>query len=165
MIDMLISFFLETHSLKKGTDLFADICQMWLKGCLFVEMHEHTSLPIPDIEDICSKSVSYELSFFVGNIIDVIEISDNDIANPLPSLLLLQRRIKYGVKTETAVSVCEKIFNDRFLANLMAERIGHGAITTDKIVSVVKSRKDDILEILSVYPTYFSERIKWMCKD
>ena len=68
---------------------------MWLKGCLFVEMHEHTSLPIPDIEDICSKSVSYELSFFVGNIIDVIEISDNDIANPLPSLLLLQRRIKY----------------------------------------------------------------------
>ena len=165
MIDMLISFFLETHSLKKGTDLFADICQMWLKGCLFVEMHEHTSLPIPDIEDICSKSVSYELSFFVGNIIDVIEISDNDIANPLPNLLLLQRRIKYGVKTETAVSVCEKIFNDRFLANLMAERIGHGAITTDKIVSVVKSRKDDILEILSVYPTYFSERIKWMCKD
>ena len=68
---MLISFFLETHSLKKGTDLFAGICQMWLKGCLFVEMHEHTSLPIPDIEDICSKSVSYELSFFVGNIIDV----------------------------------------------------------------------------------------------
>lgn len=63
MIDMLISFFLETHSLKKGTDLFADICQMWLKGSLFVEMHEHTSLPIPDIEDICSKSVSYELSF------------------------------------------------------------------------------------------------------
>lgn len=101
----------------------------------------------------------------MGNIIDVIEISDNDITNPLPNLLLLQRRIKYGVKTETAVSVCEKIFNDRFLANLMAERIGHGAITTDKIVSVVKSRKDDILEILSVYPTYFSERIKWICKD
>ncbi|MEY8312916.1 DEAD/DEAH box helicase [Oscillospiraceae bacterium 42-9] len=165
MIDMLISFFLETHVLKKETDLFADICQMWLNGCSFVEMHECTSLSIADIEDICSKSVSYELSFFVGNIIDVIEINDEDIINPLPNLLLLQRRIKYGVKSETAVSVCEKVFYDRFLANLLAEEIGHDAITTDKIVGVLKLHKDAILEILSVYPTYFSERIKWVCKD
>lgn len=165
MLEMLISFFLETHTLKKGTDLFADICQMWLSGCLFVEMHERTALAIADIEEICSKSVSYELSFFVGNIIDVIEIRDEDIVNPLRTLLLLQRRIKYGVKTETAVSICEKIFNDRFLANLMAEKLGHGAITTDKIVSAVRAHKDDMLEVLSTYPIYFSERIEWMCKS
>lgn len=122
-----------------------DICQMWLNGCSFDEINKRTSLPIADIEDICSKSVSYELSFFVGNIIDVIELSDEDIANPLPDLLLLQRRIKCGVKSETAVSVCEKVFNERFLANLMAEKMRHDAITTDKIVSVVKSYKDDIL--------------------
>lgn len=165
MLEMLISFFLETHTLKKGTDIFADICQMWLSGCLFVEMHERTALAIADIEEICSKSVSYELGFFVGNIIDVIEIRDEDIVNPLRTLLLLQRRIKYGVKTETAVSICEKIFNDRFLANLMAEKLGHGAITTDKIVSAVKAHKDDMLEVLSTYPIYFSERIEWMCKS
>lgn len=165
ILDMLMSFFLETHTLKKGAEFFADICKMWLDGCPFIEMSEGTSLPIAAIEDICSKSVSYELSFFVGNIIDVIEISDEDIVNPLPSLLLLQRKIKYGVKTETAVSVCEKIFNDRFLANLLAEEIDHDAITANKIVGVVKSHKDDILEILSAYPTYFSERIKWVCKD
>ena len=99
----------------------------------------------------------------MGNIIDVIELSDEDIANPLPNLLLLQRRIKYGVKSETAVSVCEKVFNERFLANLMAEKMRHDAITTDKIVSVVKSYKDDILGFLSNYPTYFSERIEWIC--
>ena len=165
LVEMIISFFQETHTLKKGTKCFADICQMWLDGCSFVGMYESTSLPIADLEDICNKSISYELSFFVGSIIDIIEISDEDIVNPLPNLLLLQRRLKYGVKTETAVSVCEKIFNDRFLANLLADEIGHDTIETNSIVGVIKSHKDDILDILSAYPTYFSERVQWICKD
>ena len=165
LVEMIISFFQETHTLKKGTKCFADICQMWLDGCSFVEMYESTSLPIADLEDICNKSISYELSFFVGSIIDIIEISDEDIVNPLPNLLRLQRRLKYGVKTETAVSLCEKIFNDRFLANLLADEIGHDTIETNSIVGVIQSHKDDILDILSAYPTYFSECVQWVCKD
>lgn len=165
LVEMIISFFQATHTLTKRTNCFADICQMWLDGCSFVGMHESTSLPIADLEDICSKSISYELSFFVGSIIDIIAISDEDIVNPLPNLLRLQRRLKYGVKTETAVSICEKIFNDRFLANLLADEIGHDAIETNSIVGVIQSHKDDILDILSAYPTYFSERVQWICKD
>ena len=165
LVEMIISFFQETHTLKKEIGCFADICQMWLDGCSFVEMYESTSLPIADLEDICNKSISYELSFFVGSIIDIIEISDEDIVNPLPNLLRLQRRLKYGVKTETAVSICEKIFNDRFLANLLADEIGHDTIETNSIVGVIQSHKDDILDILSAYPTYFSECVQWVCKD
>ena len=107
----------------------------------------------------------YELSFFVGSIVDIIEINDEDIVNPLPNLLLLQRRMKYGVKTETAVSVCEKVFNDRFLANLLAEEIGYDAIEANNIVGALKSHKDDILILLSDYPSFFSARIKWVCND
>ncbi|MEG0835713.1 MAG: DEAD/DEAH box helicase [Christensenellaceae bacterium] len=164
MVGILISFFLETHTLKKETEFFADICKMWLDGCSFVEMHECMSVAIADLEDICSKSISFELSFFVGSIVDIVEINDEDIVNPLPNLLLMQRRMKYGVKTETAASVCEKVFNDRFLANLLAEEIGHDAIEANNIVGAIKSHKDDILTLLSNYPTYFSERIKWVCK-
>ena len=121
--------------------------------------------PHKNDELVCSKFISYELSFFVGNVMDIIEINDEDLVNPLPNLLLLQRRLKYGVKTETAVSVCEKIFNDRFLANLLADEIGHDSIEANSIVGVIKSHKDDILDILSAYPTYFSERVQWICKD
>ena len=165
LIKMLIDFFLETHSLKKQPDFFADICQMWLDGCSFAEMNQRTSLPIASLEDICSKSVSYELSFFTGSIIDIIEINEEDIVNPLQKLLLLQKRIKYGVKTETAVSICEKVFNDRFLANMLAEEIGLDSLETNRIVGAIKLHKDNILMLLSDYPTYFSERIKWICKN
>ena len=105
------------------------------------------------------------MSFFTGSIIDIIEINEEDIVNPLQHLLLLQKRIKYGVKTETAVSICEKVFNDRFLANLLAEEIGHDSIDTNRIIGVMKSHKEDILMLLSDYPTYFSERIKWICEN
>ena len=165
LIKMLIDFFLETHSLKKQPDFFADICQMWLDGCSFAEINQRTSLPIASLEDICSKSVSYELSFFTGSIIDIIEINEEDIVNPLQNLLLLQKRIKYGVKTETAVSICEKVFNDRFLANMLAEEIGLDSLETNRIVGAIKLHKDNILMLLSDYPTYFSERIKWICKN
>ena len=138
---------------------------MWLDGCSFAEMNQRTSLPIASLEDICSKSVSYELSFFTGSIIDIIEINEEDIVNPLQNLLLLQKRIKYGVKTETAVSICEKVFNDRFLANMLAEEIGLDSLETNRIVGAIKLHKDNILMLLSDYPTYFSERIKWICKN
>ena len=128
-------------------------------------MNQRTSLPIASLEDICNKSISYELSFFTGSIIDIIDINEEDIVNPLQHLLLLQKRIKYGVKTETAVSICEKVFNDRFLANMLAEEIGLDSLETNRIVGAIKLHKDNILMLLSDYPTYFSERIKWICKN
>ena len=43
--------------------------------------------------------------------------------------------------------------------------LGHDAIEANSIVGVMKSHKEDILDILSAYPTYFSERVQWICKD
>lgn len=165
LIELLIYFFLQTHQIKKGKDLFLDVCAMWLNGCSFVEMSNRTLLSIADLEDICGKSISYELSFFIGNIIDIIKIEEEDDVNPVPDLHLIQRKMKYGVKSETAVSICEKIFNDRFLANLLSEEIGNDAIGTDHIVGAMKLHKDIILKILSAYPMYFSKRLRWLWEN
>lgn len=163
LMEMLVSFFTTTHSIKKGSMCFEGLVQMWIDGRSFSEMNERVSLPIIDIEDICNKTISYELSFFIGSIIDVVESNEGEASKTLHSLLLLQRRTKYGVRTETAVSICEKVFNDRFLANLLSEKIGNNAIATDRIVRIFKKNKGEILDILFDYPTYFSDRVKNMC--
>ena len=163
LFEMIITFYTSTHSVKKGQSCFQDITKMWITGVAFNGMSEITSLPIMDLEDICSKYISYELSFFIGNIIDVIKNNDEESSNVLRYMLLIQRRIKYGVKTETAVSICEKVFSDRYLADMIAEIIGNSEITTDFIVRIIKRHKDEILGILADYPTYFSERIKTIC--
>lgn len=128
-------------------------------------MKKATGLLISDIESLCSKLISYEFSFFIGNIIDVIDDDDDENRALLVSkLLLLQRKLKYGVCSETAISICEKVFNDRLLANSIAEQIGAESIDTNHIIDALKMCKEKILGFLSVYPTYFSVRINWICK-
>lgn len=165
IFEMLLSFFIDTHKIGKTEEYFPDICRMWLDGYSFIEMQKATGLLIPDIESLCSKLISYEFSFFIGNIIDVIDDDDDENRALLVSkLLLLQRKLKYGVCSETAISICEKVFNDRLLANSIAEQIGAESIDTNHIIDALKMCKEKILGFLSVYPTYFSVRINWICK-
>lgn len=152
--------------IHKAIDEFNNICKMWLSCASFAEMSERTNASIADIEDVCSKTISYELSFFIGNIVDLIEVDDDkDTVDPYANLNLLQRKIKYGVNTETAVSICEKIFNDRYLASLLTAIIGHDAIGIDDIIKVVKHNRDNINSVLSDYPTYFADRVKFICGE
>lgn len=165
IFEMLLSFFIDTHKIGKTEEYFPDICRMWLGGYSFIAMQKATGLLIPDIESLCSKLISYEFSFFIGNIIDVIDDDDDENRALLVSkLLLLQRKLKYGVCSETAISICEKVFNDRLLANSIAEQIGAESIDTNHIIDALKMCKEKILGFLSVYPTYFSVRINWICK-
>ena len=165
IFEMLLSFFIDTHKIGRTEEYFPDICRMWLDGYSFIAMQKATGLLISDIESLCSKLVSYEFSFFIGNIIDVIDTDDDENRALLVSkLLLLQRKLKYGVCSETAISICEKVFNDRLLANSIAEQIGAESIDTNHIIDALKMCKEKILGFLSVYPTYFSVRINWICK-
>ena len=91
-------------------------------------------------------------------------VVDENRALLVSKLLLLQRKLKYGVCSETAISICEKVFNDRLLANFIAEQIGAESIDTNHIIDALKMCKEKILGFLSVYPTYFSVRINWICK-
>ncbi len=165
IFEMLLSFFIDTHKIGKTEEYFPDLCRMWIGGYSFIAMQKTTGLSIPDIESLCSKLISYEFSFFIGNIIDVIDADDDEtIALLVSKLLLLQRKLKYGVCSETAISICEKVFNDRLLANSIAEQIGADSIDTNHIIVALKMYKEKILGFLSVYPTYFSVRINWICK-
>ena len=89
---------------------------------------------------------------------------DEGIAILISKLLLLQRKLKYGVCSETAISICEKVFNDRLLANSIAGQIRVESIDTNHIIEALKTCKNSILKFLSVYPTYFSARINWLCR-
>ena len=96
------------------------------------------------------------MSFLVGNIIDLVEV---DCVN-LDALMFLQHALRYGVNTKTAISICEKIFNDRFLAKEIARLLGSNGISSDDIVAFVKGRKKVILSLVSRYPAYFESVIQ-----
>lgn len=164
LLDQVLSFFMETHTIKKATSWFTEICKMWIGGVSFNDMEEQVNVCIADIEDVCINTLSFDLSFFIGNIIDLIDINDENCVNPIPQLLLMQKRVKYGVNDETAASICERVFNDRFISNLISNFIGKESIDSSHIIDVIKLLKDDILTQIAIYPSFFSDRIEWICR-
>lgn len=165
LVDLIISFFLDSRSGGKKYDDFMTICKGWLSGKSFCEISNDTGRNSSDIETICSKQISYELSYLVGNIMDMLVISDDTPVNPYSTLNEIQRKLKYGVDSESAVSICEKVFNDRIIAMQIVQLIGSKDIGAELIIPIIQFRKEAILELLRPYPRYFTERINRICSN
>ncbi len=160
LLDLIKSFFTEIHTIRKCEDCFSIICNLWIEGKTPLEIHMITGCEMNDIDDVCCKQISYELSFFVGCIRDLLVDSTGFFKEELvEQLTLLQKKIKYGVSTVTALSICEKIFNDRLLAVQITRLLGDNNISEDDIIPKLNQKKEDILEFLDDYPEFFWNRI------
>ena len=149
-IEELFGMVYPSLELKKGFAL------SWVRGDSYEQMSKDYEIKIYDVEKRCQYNVSYLMSFLVGNIVDLV---DAECTNA-DALLLLQQTLRYGVNTKTGVSVCEKIFNDRFLAKEISDIIGNNGVSSEEIVPLVKSKKEEVLSLLSSYPSYFTSVVE-----
>ena len=119
--------------------------------------------PFKDVDqliDTCHRLISYELSFLLGNIIDLLpEMDDEETANELHSALsLLQRKLKNGVPSLTAISICESLFWDRYIAVQVSNILRNESLTSSDLDLYLMLNKDRIHAYLEELPSYFSER-------
>lgn len=155
----LLSFVIELFNFLYPDDILdVAVCKRWINGDSYKTMEVDFELPIFDIEKMCGQSISFQLSFLIGNIIDYL---DSESVN-LEVLQLLQKQVKYGVCTDTAISICEKIFNDRIIANLITCELRDTRIKEDKILEYVRYHHKIINKLLEEYPSYFSDRINFL---
>ena len=160
LMDLVKCFFIETHTIRKCKDDFLTICDLWVDGKTPFEMHNIADNDMNDIDDVCSKQISYELSFFIGNIRDLLADSTGLFKDELEEeLSLMQKKVKYGVPTLTALSICEKVFYDRLLAVKISDVLEDDDISEDEIIISIQQRKEEIMELLNDYPEFFGARI------
>lgn len=159
----IITFYKETYNPGKYQEQFDYLCRLWINGVLPKKMSDLTGIQVFDIDDICNKKISYELNFLIGNICDML---DNDMSTEIERskdmLNILQKKVKYGVATKTAVSICETIFNDRVLATKLTKIIGDDNISSEKILEAIEQNKEEIFSNLVQYPAYFEDRLKFL---
>lgn len=161
MLQLLVHLYVSLYSIKLTEDELLRLCQEWVKGKMPLEMLKESSFKDVDLlMDTCHKTISYELSFLVGNIIDLLpENDDENAASELFSnLSLLQRKLKYGVPNLTAISICESLFWDRYIAIEIATIIHHESATSSDLDVYLISNKDNIRSYLDNMPSYFTER-------
>lgn len=166
LLEKIIAFYLTLDRIEKYKNDFYYICQLWINGNTPFEISKKTGIDISKIDSYCSKKISYELSLFIGNICDLISINkDNKVQlEKVKKIMLLQKKIKYGIPTITSISICEKIFNDRLLAIKISELLKNEDIKADMIVSMIKYNKEKILKFLNYYPKYFEEKLKFILR-
>ena len=139
---------------------------MWINGKTPIEISTETGCDISDVDDVCNKVISYRLNILIGNICDLISVPEDDDTkvNPYMALNTLQNKIKYGVSSQTAISVCEKVFNDRILASKISEILLSETIDTESIIRILEWFKDDVFALIDDYPSYFIERLNYLLR-
>lgn len=165
MLALIVEFFLQNEECKLKDKLY-EICCLWIKGKTPIEISIETGCDIYDVDDVCNKVISYRLNILIGNICDLINVPEDDDTkiNPYTTLNTLQNKIKYGVSSQTAISICEKIFNDRVLASRLSEILMSETIDEDSILRILKWMVDSVLHLLNSYPGYFSERLNYLLR-
>lgn len=112
---------------------------------------------IDHVVDVCEGTLAYEGALLVGAVTEFIETLDQgDLINRLQ---LFQKRLKYGLPTETTIALYELGFSDRVIAQDLAASLNLVATQKKDLVKVLKKDSDGANAVIEKYPSYYQSII------
>jgi hypothetical protein len=155
-------------------DVLNTIVQGWMSGIPFHRLFKIADknkcrlgngvrprkVKIDNIIDICEGGLAYDGALLVNAVCEFIEMLDQEWSSDLISRLqLFQKRLKYGLPTETNISLYELGFSDRVIAQDLTESLNLSATKKKDVVKALKQNRDAAIAVIEKYPTYFQERM------
>lgn len=156
-------------------DVLRDITKKWISGASFHELFliadknkckigkgkKPRKVKIENIIDICEGGLAYDGALLLSALCEFIEILDREGTGDLISRLqLFQKRLKYGLPTETTIALYELGFSDRVISQDLAYSLNLSATVKRNIVTTLKQNADNANAVINKYPCYFYERLK-----
>jgi hypothetical protein len=115
---------------------------------------------IDHVVDVCEGTLAYDGALVVGAVCEFIETLDQDGTGELINRLrLFQKRLKYGLPTETTIALYELGFSDRVIAQDLASSLNLAATQKKDLVKVLKKDRGGASAVMEKYPSYFQERM------
>lgn len=115
-------------------------------------------IKLEHVVDICENALSYDGMLLIGAVAEIVQIinpgSSNDL---LRNLQDLQKRLKYGLPTFSAITVCELGFADRVVSTELASIIGVDTPIRDTAVMALEAHEHAVRAMLQKYPRYFTQ--------
>jgi hypothetical protein len=120
---------------------------------------------IDDVVDVCEHSLAYDGALTVGAVSEFVEnLTPRSDGHVINRLQLFQKRLKYGLPTETTIAIYELGFSDRVIAQDLAMSLNFMSIRKSDIVNALKNNRDRANLIIGKYPRYFQETMNDLLK-
>ena len=151
------NFYSDKEKLKCAT-------KKWIEGVSFFELfnilqgekiNSRDYIKIEGCVNIFENGIVYSGSVLINAITEIVNlVDDQDYTSTINLLTLFQKQLKYGLPTIESILIYEWGFCDRVIAQEIAKIIPS---TDDKYLMKMNilEKKDEILEILKQYPSYY----------
>lgn len=155
-------------------DILREITKKWISGTPFHELFRIANknkcklgkgkrprkAKIENIIDICESGLAYDAALLVSAMCEFVEMLDCEGTGDLISRLqLFQKRLKYGLPTETTITLYELGFSDRVIAQELANSLNLSVTQKNEVIQILKQNREAAIAVVEKYPTYFKERM------
>lgn len=155
-------------------DVLIEITKKWISGTPFHELFRIADknkcrlgkgkrprkVKIENIIDLCEGGLAYDGALLVSAMCEFVETLDREGTGDLINRLqLFQKRLKYGLPTETTIALYELGFSDRVISQDLAASLNLSATQKKDLMKALKQDRDGANAVMEKYPSYFQERM------
>jgi POLQ-like helicase len=155
-------------------EVLKEIAYGWISGKPFSDLLEiirkrkakmiwgtrRREFKIDHVVDVGEGSLAYGGALVVGAVCEFIEAFDQDGSRDLINRMqLFQKRLKYGLPTETTIALYELGFSDRVIAQDLAASLKLEATQKKDLLKALKNDQWEATGVMEKYPAYFQDRL------
>lgn len=155
-------------------EVLIEIVKEWIDGQPFSELlkiihrrrakmiwgSRRRDFKIDHVVEVCEGALAYEGALLVSAICEFIEVLEQEeTIDLIARLQIFQKRLKYGLPTETTIALYELGFSDRVISQDLAESLNLSATHKKDLIKELKKDGNAAIAVLEKYPTYFQEII------
>jgi len=155
-------------------EVLKEIAHEWISGKPFSDLLEiirkrkakmiwgtrRREFKIDHVVDVCEGGLAYDVALVMGAVCEFIETLERDGTGELINRLqIFQKRLKYGLPTETTIALYELGFSDRVISQDLAASLTLAATQKMDLVKELKQNRNGAEAVMEKYPSYFLERM------
>lgn len=155
-------------------EVLQEIAHHWISGQPFSSLLEiirerkasmiwgtkRRKFTIDNVVDVCEGALAYNGALLISAVCEFVGAFDKDGTIDLVKRLhLFQKRLKYGLPTETTIVLYEIGFSDRVISQDIAASLGLSATHKKDLVKALKQNRKRAITVIEKYPAYFQDRL------
>ncbi|ENM5732742.1 DEAD/DEAH box helicase [Vibrio mimicus] len=129
------------------------------RKCKMIWGSRRREFKVDHVVDVGEGKLAYEGALVIGAVCELIETLGRDSGDLIRRLHVFQKRLKYGLPTETTINLYELGFSDRVIAQDLTTSLSLDVHQKKNLVKALKKDRDGARAVMGKYPSYFQERM------